>query len=278
VDKRFLTDENYRRDPKRDFFDPTEADMLITQDGDLSYRVLNLANPFNDASTSYHHKSIGGYHGAKMRRYQDLIDRHLNSDIAAMIQSLNQGKLNLNNFPVLNMLNMRYIKVGPSKDNVINNRFAMGNAWFVSNVIAIYSPEEEINALSNFNPKNEAIIDVSKFNLTGPQFDQNGTITLTEYKPNYLKYQSSNSNNGFAVFSEVYYPEGWRVSIDGQSAEHVSVNYILRGLEIPAGQHTVEFEFIPKDIYWSSTTNLICSLLVILLFLGAIFILIHRQW
>ncbi len=237
-------------------YKPSNADLIIMKDKDPNFRVLNMTvSPFQDASTSYFHKSIGGYHGAKLRRYQEIYDHHIVN----------------NNIDVLNMLNTKYfIMPGPDRRPELQINFdALGNAWFVEEVDLVNNADEEIDGLSNFDPKTTAIVDkrFSKF-VEGfkPSADTSAHINLTSYAPNKLTYNSNNSGEGLAVFSEVYYDKGWKAFIDGKETPHFRVNYILRAMIIPAGQHEIEFRFEPASYY---TGNIIASTSsVILILLG----------
>jgi hypothetical protein len=268
VAKRYLNDENFQRDVKGSFFQKTEADQRILQD-DGHYRVLNLQNPFNEAKTSYYHSSIGGYHGAKMRRYSDLIDFHLQPEMQAMIEKLRSGSTDLSDFDVINMLNTKYIKFGNQAGQVITNQSALGNAWFVENVRAVNNPDEEIETLEQINPSGTAIINQTQFDIPKGNFSD-GNISLQSYAPNELIYQSNNSEKGLALFSEIYYPIGWKAYIDGKEAEILQANYVLRALEIPAGQHEIRFEFKPASYYAGNNIMMIGSIILILVVIGGI--------
>ncbi len=270
VDKRYLTEENYVRARNNSFFQATPADIRILEDKSLSYRVLNLINPWNDARTSYHHKSIGGYHGAKMGRYQDMIDRCITPEITALITGLQAGNPDFESNNVLNMLNTKYLLAGNTEESVIENPAPLGNAWLVSEVIEVANADEEIAQTCSVDAGQVAVVDVSKFSVSANQFDQSGTISLEDYKPNHLVYKASLAGNSLAVFSEVYYPEGWKVTIDGSPAEMIRVNYILRALEIPPGDHTIEFRFEPQSYKLGNSTMGIASILIILSFLGSV--------
>lgn len=260
IDKRYLNNGHFSNTSVQKYFTPTPVDELIQKDTALSYRVFNIQNPFNDARTSYFHKSIGGYHGAKMRRYQDMIERHISR----------------NNLSVLNMLNTKYIITGDSRQPVQINPDALGNAWFVGEVIPVQSPDQEIEELSSFDPKKTAYVDTSKFKLNTYIFDTTGTIYLDEYKPNYLKYQVNTNKDAFAVFSEIYYSPGWETYIDGNKASHVRVNYILRGMEVPAGTKKIEFKFVPDAYHVGNKIMWISSLLITVLFAGGILTLFYK--
>ena len=225
---------------------PWEEEIL--QDKSLDYRVLNLStNTFNDARTSYRLKSIGGYSAVKLRRYQDLIDEHI-------------SKMNWN---VINMLNTKYIV---TQQGVYPNREAMGNAWFVNDVLFVPTPDDESAALNTLDLSRTAVAD-EKFRevLTcEPQPNEEDRIVLTNYQPNKLVYAANCTNNRVAVFSEIYYPEGWHLYIDGEEKEIGRVNYVLRAAVIPAGEHTVMMEFMPKAMTWDKWCYALATILMIL--------------
>lgn len=227
-------------------FEPTSADLEILKDPSLDYRVLNLTKSvFNDASASYFHKSIGGYHGAKLRRYQELIDHNIENEIRSFASTMSNDST-----PVLNMLNTKYI-ILPQKEGApvaFPNLKALGNAWFPKTYRFVANADEEINALKSFKPESLAIIDKSFsdfVNGKGLGYDSANTITLTAYEPNMLKYEYSATTPALVVFSEIYYPKGWNAYIDGQPAPHFRSNYVLRSMVLPAGKHLVEFMFEP---------------------------------
>ncbi len=241
VDLRYLNKSNFVNKKKAEKpFTPTQADNYILEDKDPDFRVLNLAaNTFNDAGTSYFHKSIGGYHGAKLKRYQELIDQHISK----------------NNIRVLNMLNTKYVIVQGEKDGPARpqqNPGALGNAWFVDEYRLVANPDSEIIALNTFEPKKTAIIDQYFENeVKGftPQKDSTAQIKLTDYKPNHLSYQSKTATEQLAVFSEIYYDKGWNAYVDGKLIPHFRTDFVLRAARIPAGEHKVEFKFEPTTYY-----------------------------
>lgn len=165
------------------------------------------------------------------------------------------------------MLNTRYIKTTDPNNPVVKRASALGNAWFVSTITHINSPDEELASLTSFSPQKEAIVDDSKFKLNKDTYSNNGSITLTNYSPKHMTYESNSDDDGFAVFSEVYYKKGWVAYIDGKELDHIRVNYILRGLEIPKGKHKVEFKFDPQSYTVGNRIALITSILVISSFL-----------
>jgi len=278
VDKRFLSSKDFQPKSKvENQFTKTSADEFILKDVDPNYRVLNLAaNTFNDGNTPYYHKSIGGYHGAKLRRYQDVIDRYLNPSIqaiyGAMQDSLADQKLNelIPKLSVMNMLNTKYIIYDPNSLPIINFS-SYGNAWFVTSYKLVDNADEEIVSLSQVN-KSTAIIDkrysdrISKIQITNTQ--DTGKIQLISYKPNHLTYSSINKQDQIAVFSEIYYPYGWNAYVDGEKVEHFKANYILRAMIIKAGNHKIEFKFEPKSYSIGQTVSLTSSILLILIILG----------
>ncbi len=240
---------------------PTEADKLIMQDKDPAYRVLNTSvSTFNDATTSYFHRSVGGYHGAKLSRYQDIIDRYLSKG--------DEG--------VLDMLNVRYV-IGPSAtaDDVATRPTANGAAWTVRSVVRAASPEEEITLTGEVDTKHEAVMSdeflPENYNFT------DGTVTLEEYRPNYLRYTTQSEGNALAVFSEIYTREGWRAYIDGEEVRPLRADYILRALELPAGSHTVEWRY--RAPHWNAieAVTLIFSIAVLAAFIITVIIVIRNE-
>ena len=233
VDKRFFNNDNFVKAKDNEaYFKMQPWEEQILQDKSLDYRVLNLtANTFNDARTSYRLKSIGGYHAAKLRRYQDLIDEHI-------------SKMN---WRVLNMLNTKYIV---TRQGVVPNPEAMGNAWFVNDIQFVPTPDDECAALNTLDLRTTAVAD-EKFRevLTcEPQPSESDKIVLTEYAPDKLTYTSTLSHERVAVFSEIYFPEGWHLYIDGKEVQIGRVNYVLRAAVIPAGEHSLKMEFVPEAL------------------------------
>ena len=257
VNKRFVNNDNFVcKSRAANPFTPTPADEQIIQDTTKDYRVMNLSgSTYNDASTSYFHNSIGGYHGAKLRRYQELIDYQIRK----------------NNLAVLNMLNTKYVIINDqnNKQPVAQmNPGALGNAWFVRAYKIVENPDAEINALTNFNPKDTVIIDKRWEKLLSsysPGRDSLDFIKLDVYKPNHLTYSYQSKNTGLAVFSEIYYPMGWNASVDGNPVMHFRVNYVLRGMVLPAGNHKVEFIFHPDVYFIGEKISLASSILLLLL-------------
>lgn len=260
VGKRFLTTDDFVSKSKIERpFPMTKANELIMKDNDPNFRVLNFTvDPFADASTSYYHKSIGGYHGAKLRRYQELYDHYIKRNF---------------NLGVINMLNAKYI-IQPDKENkpsVTPNVQAFGNAWFVNDYLLVNNADEEIDALGETDLAHVAVIDKRfKGQLEGfaPTEDSTALIRLIEYRPNHLKYQSNTSKDQLVVFSEIYYDKGWNAYIDDHPVQHLRANYVLRAMVLPAGKHLVEFKFEPKVYNVGEKISFASSLLVILLVIG----------
>jgi len=256
VDTRYLNHDDFVS-AKTVTHTPDAIDQQLLQDKDPNYRVFNLTtDAFNETTTSYFHKSIGGYHAAKLRRYQDIIE----------------GYIAKRNRPVLNMLNTKYFIVPGDQQGtkqIAPNPEAFGNAWFVQNTKTVNTNDEEFAALGKTNLRSTAIIN-SEFTLTtAATADSTAQIKLTSYKPNELVYTSTSAKNGLVVFSEVYYPDGWHLSIDGEEAPIIRANYVLRAAEIPAGKHEIKMTFSPETVSFSENIALAGSCLFILLLMGA---------
>ncbi|MDP4266834.1 MAG: YfhO family protein, partial [Bacteroidota bacterium] len=269
VDKRYVNEDSFESASlnKEEIIQPTAANLQILKDNDPDFRVYNLtSNPFTEVNTSYFHKSIGGYHGAKLRRYQDLIDRYISK----------------NNMNVMNMLNTKYFIVPSQNQQDPNpiaqlNPGALGNAWFVNNYKIVNNPDEELGALKDFNPAKTAIVDksfssfVSNIKNTETDTTNNGSVKLLEYEPDKLIYESRSDKEKLAVFSEIYYPKGWNSFIDGKPVSHFRVNYVLRAMVVPAGDHKIEFRFEPQVFYTGKKISTVSSIVVILLIISALF-------
>lgn len=254
VDKRYLNEEDFVSPRKLDgMYTMTPADEQILQDPDPHYRVYNLTEPLDrGARTSYFHENLGGYHGAKLKRYQELIDYQISKG----------------NIQTINMLNAKYIIRQAQEGQApiaMPNPSALGNAWFVPEYELVANPDSELNALTDFVAARTAIID-KRFEeeLKGfqPQYDSTATIKLTDYKPNHLTYKSNANSEQLAVFSEIYYDKGWNAFIDGQPVPHFRANFVLRAMKVPAGEHQIEFKFKPKAYYVGERISLISSLLL----------------
>ena len=263
VNKRYLNSDCFVESRRMSNpFPMTEADRLILQDPDPNYRVFNLASPsgpFNDARTSYYHKSIGGYHAAKLTRYQDLIDRQLSNM----------------NPEVINMLNTKYYIV-PSQDGttlqVVPNPDALGNAWFVDEVLWVENADAEMKALDTFEAARTAVVDKqfkNQIDEAAVHATPGDTIMLTEYKPNELRYISRTAQPRVAIFSEVYFPWGWQASIDGNPVEIARADYVLRALTVPAGHHEIVFRFEPGSIAVTEGISFASIAIILLSLIGA---------
>jgi hypothetical protein len=268
VDTRYFTKENFKRKRENSFFVATQADEEIMKDKS-NYRVYNIQD-FVEARTSYFHNSIGGYHGVKLRRYQDLYDSCLFKETNELIQDVSAGKSDFTKYGVINMLNAKYLVYGPGRDNIIPNSGALGNAWFVSNATKVNSPTEELKTVCDIDTRTTVVVDNSKFQVADFKFDSSSTIKMVTNTPNYLKYESQSAENGLAVFSEIYYPKGWKAFIDGKETEIIRGNYVLRALPIPAGKHVVEFKFQPPAYVVGNKITMVSSWLMLLVLLGSI--------
>ncbi|MEY4962789.1 MAG: hypothetical protein RLZZ323_108 [Bacteroidota bacterium] len=259
VDKKYVSDKDFVS--KREVevpFQATPVDLQILKDS-TNYRVFEINGNLSSARASFFHKSIGGYHAAKPRRMQQLFDYQIAK----------------NNLESLNFLNVKYL-IQTDKDGKefpIANPEANGNAWFVSQVKLVHSADEEMKALDKFDSKNVAVINAKEFEIKKTAFakDSSATITLDSYQPNDLKYTSVNTNEGLAVFSEMYYNNGWNAYIDGKKVAHLQADYVLRALPIPAGKHSIEFKFEPQVVQTGSTITLVSSIGILLLLIGGIY-------
>ncbi len=272
VDARYFTQDNYRRASDNGFFVATPVDQEILKDTDQGYRVYELRNPFNEARTSYYHASLGGYHGAKMRRYQDLIEYCISPETQELINAFQTGTPDLTQFGVINMLNTKYFVYGSEQSNLIRNPSALGNAWLVEDVVKVGDADEEIQQTCQIDTRRQAVINTNQFDLENTNFSSAGSISVTDYSPDDITYSADMNGNGLAVFSEIYYPEGWEVTIDGQPANLLRANYVLRALEIPAGKHTIHMEFRPSSYYVGDTIILVSSVLMLIIFVGCLYI------
>ena len=263
INKRYLNDAQFvPHSIRTETFTKTNTDELILQDTSLDYRVLNFAtSTFDDNNTSYWHKSVGGYHPAKLRRYQEMIEHHISPEMQAAYKAIataggEMDSVDANKFRVLNMLNTKYFifPAGQQRQTVpILNPHAYGNAWFVNKVQYVNNANEEIDALDSIIPTETAVVDARFKDVlkgaTESYKDSLSSIRLTSYTPNRLTYETNNAQDGIAVFSEIYYPDGWHVTIDGQPAELARADYILRTMHVPAGQHTIEMRFDPTSLH-----------------------------
>jgi hypothetical protein len=268
IDKNYVDSSDFVRASEVDVpFQPTEADLMIQRDT-AHFRVFEVDGNLSSARASYFHKSIGGYHAAKPRRMQQLFDYQIAK----------------NNMNVLDMLNVRYVLQADTTGNVIPrlNQYANGNAWFVQEVKWAQTADQEMKDLDSLDTRNTAIVNQKEFGtmLKKNSFplDSLASITLKQYKPNYLKYTANNSNEGLAVFSEMYYADGWNAFIDGNKVPHFRADYALRALVIPAGKHQIEFKFEPQVVKTGSTIAMASSLGMVLLILGGLYFERRKSW
>ena len=259
INKRYLNDEHFVRKNKiKNPYRPTQADNFILKDKDPNFRVFNQSvSTFNDASTSYFHKSIGGYHGAKLKRYQELIEFHISKG----------------NMSVLNMLNTKYFITQDGRAQM--NPGALGNAWFVQDLNIVEDADDEITALGMFDPAKTMILD-KRFSDQTIKIDNSfsGTIKLDSYQPNNLKYISNTNKAGMAIFSEIYYKDGWNAYINGVKSDHFRANYVLRGMKVPAGNNIIEFKFEPSVFINGERISLASSISLILL----LFFVLYKEF
>ncbi len=280
VNKRYLNDDNFVREKNvENPFPLTKASEHILQDKSPMYRVLNLSvSTFNETSTSYYHKSIGGYNGAKLKKYQELIDFYISKEMQKFLGAMRNARTMsdlepvLSDIPVLNMLNAKYIIYNPDQPPVVNRHIA-GPAWFVDDVKWVESADEEMLALGETDLQREAVIRRDQAENIG-NFQKVegfvGKISLIEHEPNRIVYQSSGSAENIAVFSEIWYPKGWIATIDGEEVPIGRANYLLRTLKVPAGEHEIIFEFKPDSYIVGEKISLAGSVLMILVLLGAV--------
>lgn len=285
VASRFLSKNNYvAKAPTQANFQKTKADEMILQDKSPDYRVLNVMRDVDkDGFTSYWHKSIGGYHGAKLKRYAELLDFHVDRNTADVIQVLRQGitdstlRLAFSKAQVLNMLNTKYIIYNGDAPPIVNP-MANGNAWFVKDVQLVKTADDEIMKLGEINTKEVAVVNEKYSAEVGakPRYEADATIQMKSYEPNKLEYESNSKGPQVAVFSEIYYPKGWVASIDGKETPYFNADFVLRGLAVPAGKHIITFEFKPAAYYTGEKIAMAGSLLVLVVSLGGIF-MAYRQ-
>ena len=283
VNKRYLNDEMFV--PKSEREAPqqkTQTDELILRDQALDYRVLNLAsNTFNENETSYYHKSIGGYHAAKLRRYQEMIEQYINPEMQALFGAVSEAAGDMTQVngdsicPVLNMLNTRYFifPLEGGQTVPIQNPYAYGNAWFVDKLDYVNNANEEMAAVGKIDLRHQAVADVKFKAQLGEAVEQDtaSVVTITSYEPNRLTYDVNSGKGGVLVFSEIYYPE-WTATVDGQPVELGRVDYLLRAIQIQPGKHQVELSFFPKSVSTTETIAYVAIVLLILTLLGTIFL------
>ena len=280
VDKRYLNDEMFVPKSERDMpHQATSTDLAIMKDKSLDYRVLNLAsNTFNENETSFFHKSIGGYHPAKLRRYQEMIDAYIAPEMQAAMQAIAAKNGNMQEvdgakvFPVLNMLNTKYfiLPLQGGATMPLQNIYAQGNGWFVDKINYVADANAEYAGVGKIDVRHEAVADKKFESVLGQAQSNDSTaiVKLVKYEPNNLQYTIESKKGGVVVFAEIYYP-GWTATIDGQPAELGRVNYILRALNVKAGKHTVVLDFHPTSISTTETIAYIAIVILILAIIGA---------
>ncbi len=284
VNKRYLNSKDFvTKKEDKNPFTPSTADLLILKDRDPNFKVLNMSlSPLQDASTSYFHKSLGGYHGAKMRRYQELFDHNIQNEMMSIFNTLQKRPVpeavdsTMATLNAMNMLNTRYIIYNPDAPPLVN-KYELGNAWFVKEFETVPNADAEIAAIATFQPSEQAVVDQRFSSLLKdfkPVYDSTAKISLTEYRANYLKYSSTSQTDQLAVFSEIYYDKGWEAFIDGKATPHFRADYLLRAMVIPAGSHTIEFRFHPKSYFIGEKISLASSILLVLLLAG----MGYREW
>ncbi|HEY0899134.1 MAG TPA: YfhO family protein [Sphingobacteriaceae bacterium] len=269
VDRRYLNNKSFvEKSELNRQFQARDVDNLIMRDASPDYRVLDLSIPtFSSANASYFHKTIGGYHAAKLKRFQEVIDKQFNNAI---------------NEDVLDMLNTKYVITADQSGNqrVENRSTAAGNAWFVNSITYVKNADEEMTAINSFDPKKEAFINQefkSQIDEKKVGSDPNAFIKLVKYRPDHLTYEYSAGRDVFAVFSEIWYDKGWNAYVDGEKIPHFRANYLLRAASLPGGNHKVEFKFEPKSYYTGEIISLIASVLLVLAVAYAIYSEVRKQ-
>ena len=283
VNKRYLNDEMFVPKSEREApQEKTQTDDLILRDETLDYRVLNLAsNTFNENETSYYHKSIGGYHAAKLRRYQEMIEAYINPEMQKLFKAVGEAAGDMTQVngdsicPVLNMLNTRYFifPLDGGQTVPIQNPYVYGNAWFVDQISYVNNANEELETVGKLDLRHQAVADARFKAQLGEAVVQDtaSVVNITSYEPNRLKYEVNTGKGGVLVFSEIYYP-GWTVTVDDQPAELGRVNYILRAIHLQPGKHQVELAFFPKSVSVTETVAYIAFVLLLLIAVGIVFI------
>ncbi len=281
VASRYLNERSFvKKEVRNKPFSASEADKFILADKTEDFRVLNLTvDVFNSSAPSYFHKNVGGYSAVKLRRYQELIEVHISKEIRDFtaslrtISTLGEAEEIFKNTPVLNMLNTKYVIYAPQA-MPISNPYKLGNAWLVDSVNFVNSADEEMLSLGLDSLQNTVIIDKAVENAPKDQKynSVNGKIELVKYEPNVMTYKFTSTENQLAVFSEIYYPDGWNAYINGEKAEYFRANYLLRAMELKAGDYTIEFRFEPKSYDIGKILSIICSILLTTALLCIIFV------
>ncbi len=269
IDKRFITKDRYQRKRSNAPFELTESEKQIMKDTS-PFRVFSNKG---EGGPSYYFRATGGYSGARLRRYEELMDSSVFKEMDVMEnQYRTSGKLFLPHYSIMSMLNVKYFINGPKANDYFKNSFTNGPAWFVKEIVAVNTPNEELIKVSEINTLEVAVVDVSKFKVQGQKFniDNTAAINLLEFTPPYIKYESQSSSDGFAVFSEIHYPKGWHAKIDGKEVPILRADYVLRALEVPAGKHIIEFSFEPKPYLIGNKITMISSWLLLIIVAGSL--------
>lgn len=292
VGTRYIDNDNYEKGKKKETtYFASNADKMILQDKDPAYRVLNISvDAWQDASTSYFHKSIGGYHGAKLKRIQELYEQVMDAQISGMRTELGAAfgagpaadsliQVAMSKQSALNMLNAKYVIYNPD-GGVIENKSACGGAWFVDEVKIVPNADAEIVAVKTFDPHKTAIVD-TRYSAQVANYkggaDPTASIKVVSHAPDKIVYESNSGSEKVAIFPEIYYPAGWKVTIDGKESEFFCADYVLRGIKVPAGKHNIVFEFHPDKYYTGEKIAMVGSILVFLLLIGGIYMQIRTN-
>ena len=286
VDRRYLNDSNFIKQSISEGYKPSPADEAILKDTAPSYRVFTLNNPWQDTQVSFYHHSVGGYHAAKLRRYQELIDHRLGKEQMMITQALQKAEKMEDIFPVftqtptLNMLNTRYIIFNPQA-GPIRNPFAGGNAWFVQGEVKMAeNADAEMEAMQSLNPRRDAVVDkrfASALEGFTPTADSTASIKLETYRPNKLTYRVNTETEQLVVFSEIYHAPGWQAYVDGKPVEHFRADWILRAMRVPAGAKEIVFEFRPQAYIVAANVTAYSSFLILLVVVAAVGFSLYRM-
>ncbi len=268
INRRYLNEGSFQGNPSRQFFAETPAEKSIAADQSY-FRVLPLAEGLTQgARTAYRFNSLGGYHGAKLRRYQDLVENQIQPELEAFISKAREGALDWEATGVINMLNTKYLIAGSEANGVFENPEANGPAWVPVEIVSVGTNNEEMERLGEIDTQTQATLNTQEF---GQIPAGAGQVSLSSNSPNGMKYQASMSQGGLAVFSEIHYPKGWTATIDGKEAPILRVNYLLRGLEIPAGDHEIVFTFAPSSYYATKTPMVVFQYLILVALIAGVY-------
>jgi hypothetical protein len=267
VNKRYVNEESFQFNPSEQYFAATPADKAIQKDAG-HFRVLNLDDPFNKARSSYYFNSIGGYHGAKMKRYQELVENALGQEIQNFIQKAQAGDFAWQEIPILNMLNTKYIVAGSAENAVFQNPASYGAAWFPTAIKTVTSNDDEMEAIKTLPSADVAVVNSNEFG--NPKAGSGQVLSVKAENPSQLTYEVEADRAGMLVFSEIFYPVGWKALVDGQETAIIRANYLLRAIEVPQGKHTIELRFEPDSFYNTKLWTVLFQYLVVLVLIGGI--------